>query len=1838
MINLKILGKLTSTDFLPNSSTDGDSYLIDGSIYTSLSGSWEVSDDRKKSKLQSVELTSVKSEGIEGPQGPRGLTWKPNVDWFGNITWAINDEKTIPEMSNIMGPKGEIGPRGFRGLIGPQGPQGEQGNSGEKGEVGPSGAQGESGDQGPQGIQGKIGPVGPQGEIGERGEQGPQGIKGNSGSIGKSLEYKWYGTSLEIKVEGESWTSLPVNLIGPKGETGSTGPSGSRGQKGDSGDQGIQGPQGDQGNRGEKGESGCGLIILGKVNNIYELPEVGNTGDSFLVANRLFVWTQNSSWVDSGIISGPKGDKGDSVKFKVGRVATASSDSEASVTISGSDLNKVIDFTLPRGKIGESNIITTSSETVSNSTQASAEITGESPNQHIHFKIPKGESGYQGPTGKDGSGIEFEYTDITGELTNSEDQTHIRFRKEGEQWSNPIRIKGIDGKDGEKGNKGDKGDPVDLTVSIELADSNESPDIEIIGEAGSQHLHFIIPKGENGEVGPAGKQGIAGPMGPQGLPGIVDTKDFYNKSELDDMLENLEVGGSLEYGVFKTGIAINTNGDCGIDLNGTNTTGIPNNGIINSEISKLGEHGEVTSLMANYLKSEGENSGWIFRNNGENVLSVGNTGLLSTNNISLSGNLEAKSLTVSDTIIGSFIGNLDGDITGKSASAKKLSEKVNINMIGGVTGRAEFDGSESITIVTELSGAVDLVDNRGKADTPDDVELGMFGAIESKIGNGMPGLSNTNLVFNLNGEIDGNKKSNQIGFIEDRIKFRQDKNTSEWTEWSDIYSEKYHPKADALSSPISIEFNGGISGKLESFDGSSDQKITVTVVDDSHLHSETYYDKSEFDEKYKKTISDKGSTTNLNLAIEQGKYHVEEYSYIDAPFIGKNTGELLVYKDQISGNLIQHMIVSDGQNAFRSKSGDNWTAWTISYNDNYSPKADKLTNARKINNVEFDGTKDIIITADPNEHEHDAEDIISGILPISRGGTGTDESTLNGFLMYQPGGSKFLSKEKIHWNDLEGIPPELGGDGDSEGTLELPEASLTKKGIVMLSDKYELSNAEAATPALVTRLKNDFIKHNHDQQYSKLLHKHIWSDLDDKTIPRSTTFNEGIVKLINQRFPASVDGKVAAASAEWVQKEVTLVEKNIESANVEIENLKTSKAEKTHNHKTSEVTSGTFPYERGGTGSTTYNSKYIINSGSNFSSISKIPFFDVELPSDLENGISPKIHTHSWLDLIPETIPQASENIPGLIRVSSNIDNKSKEISASMYVLNELYGLIVDNSVDPNHNHDERYSLIGHGHIWSDINSETIPTASAFQAGIVSLSSSLSENSDTIAASASTVKRINDKLDNLENNFADKDHKHDTSEIVSGILPINRGGTGNANYYDGIIKYDNGKFESYTHLEIDEIRGIRDVFSPISHTHVWDEILDVPVASESTRGILYLTDDEDSISINHAVTANLYSKLKNQVDNVTFDGYSKSESDLRYKYNVDSIYPGGNLNSIQKEGKYKISSVIDSSSIQNQPVFGKKALIDFSKFNEMGVQTYTVMDTDAIPSMYIRSSSDSMFWGEWGRVWTSSDFTEGTQDVAGIFKVESFAIRENDDTRVPTSGLVLKTIKEIITSVDNYEPSFDVLSVGKGGTGSANFEEGILRVVYDEEEDMYVFEDTEKIDWTEIDNIPISNIGAQGIVAISNDILSESQTEAATISAVNEIYKMIAEDSDNSAYVKKSGDVMTGELETPSLVSNEILSSTIVSEDIYSNSANIAIVDTETVRLGGEASLIYNKLEGCIVFSFSEYEGDSIVSIAEQEMKLRNEQPEVDNTIMIVETRSNENTSKTKKRRSDVWQ
>ena len=93
-----------------------------------------------------LELNSINLD-IEGEliYARDGVTFIPNVDENGEISWSNNGDLKNPEPRNIKGPQGVQGEKGEKGEKGDKGDTGERGEKGEKGEKGDKGDTGADG-------------------------------------------------------------------------------------------------------------------------------------------------------------------------------------------------------------------------------------------------------------------------------------------------------------------------------------------------------------------------------------------------------------------------------------------------------------------------------------------------------------------------------------------------------------------------------------------------------------------------------------------------------------------------------------------------------------------------------------------------------------------------------------------------------------------------------------------------------------------------------------------------------------------------------------------------------------------------------------------------------------------------------------------------------------------------------------------------------------------------------------------------------------------------------------------------------------------------------------------------------------------------------------------------------------------------------------------------------------------------------------------------------------------------------------------------------------------------------------------------------------------------------------------------------------------------------------------------------------------------------------------------------------------------------------------------------------------------------------------------------------
>ena len=408
------------------------------------------------------------------------------------IAQSVRNDADAGMFDGAVGPQGPEGPEGKVGPVGPQGKQGEQGepgpqgSQGTQGPVGPEGKQGEPGPIGPQGPQGETGPQGKQGPVGEtgpQGEPGPTGARGPAGTVtvGK-VETGAPGAEASITNTGTAEHAVldftipqgPQGIPGPQGVPGAVGPQGPQGPQGKQGEPGAPGEKGDKGDQGEVGPGAT--IAIGSVTG-GEAASVVNSG------------TAVDAVLDFVI---PKGDKGDSgPQGETGPQGPAG----------------------PQGKQGVPGV---QGPPGADGAKGDKGDPGEQgPQGEVGAQGPVGPQGEKGPQGEPGPEGKVGPTGPQGEPGVKGDQGPV-----GEKGAKGDT--GPQGPQGQQGETGPQGKAATLTVgTVTTGEPGTAAKIVNSGTANAAVFDFTIPKGAKGDQGDRGATGPAGAQGAKGEPGAT---------------------------------------------------------------------------------------------------------------------------------------------------------------------------------------------------------------------------------------------------------------------------------------------------------------------------------------------------------------------------------------------------------------------------------------------------------------------------------------------------------------------------------------------------------------------------------------------------------------------------------------------------------------------------------------------------------------------------------------------------------------------------------------------------------------------------------------------------------------------------------------------------------------------------------------------------------------------------------------------------------------------------------------------------------------------------------------------------------------------------------------------------------------------------------------------------------------------------------------------------------------------------------------------------------------------------------------------------------------------
>lgn len=407
-------------------------YIVKPANYKELAPASKNSDSLYISLRNDVDnILQMIENGEIGGGGGTGMTPTQKEQLATAYNHAMSDAVTTTEVVNsavatyveankdtLKGDKGDTGAKGDKGEKGDTGAKGDKGDpftysdftpeqltalKGNKGDRGDTGAKGADGitptlrvgstSTGNAGTNANVTMtdsnnvytlnfVIPRGDKGEAGAKGDKGIDGAKGADGITPTLK-VGTVTTLAAGSNATVTMSknnneytLNFGIPKGNKGDTGASGSSGEatvvnptitigtvtNGDTASATITGdspnytlnlvlPKGDKGDAGAKGDKG-------------DKGEKGDTG-----------------------AAGAKGADGQTPTFTVGTVTTGEAGSSASVTMSGTAPDYVLNFAIPKGDKGDKGADGTVSKTVKTLTSASSVALTTDEYQYLYGNV-----------------------------------------------------------------------------------------------------------------------------------------------------------------------------------------------------------------------------------------------------------------------------------------------------------------------------------------------------------------------------------------------------------------------------------------------------------------------------------------------------------------------------------------------------------------------------------------------------------------------------------------------------------------------------------------------------------------------------------------------------------------------------------------------------------------------------------------------------------------------------------------------------------------------------------------------------------------------------------------------------------------------------------------------------------------------------------------------------------------------------------------------------------------------------------------------------------------------------------------------------------------------------------------------------------------------------------------------------------------------------------------------------------------------------------------------------------------------------------------------------------
>ena len=221
----------------------------------------------------------------------------------------------------------------------------------------------------------------------------------------------------------------------------------------------------------------------------------------------------------------------------------------------------------------------------------------------------------------------------------------------------------------------------------------------------------------------------------------------------------------------------------------------------------------------------------------------------------------------------------------------------------------------------------------------------------------------------------------------------------------------------------------------------------------------------------------------------------------------------------------------------------------------------------------------------------------------------------------------------------------------------------------------------------------------------------------------------------------------------------------------------------------------------------------------------------VKAAYDLAAGKASASHTHPWSQITD--VPAASLTVKGTVQLSSATNSTSETQAATPKAVKAAYDLAAGKA------------SASHTHPWSQITD--VPAASLTVKGTVQLSSATNSTSETQAATPKAVKAAYD----LAAGKAPVSHTHPWSQItdvpaasltVKGTVQLSS------------ATNSTSETQAATPKAVKAAYDLAAGKAPVSHTHPWSQITDVPAASLTVKGTVQLSSATNSTSETQAAT------------------------------------------------------------------------------------------------------------------------------------------------------------------------------------------------------------------------------------------------------------------------------------------------------------------------------------------------------------------------------------------------